>query len=141
MATGRPTKRTPKLYKLAEAYLASCVDEERILEGKSHYTVINDVKIPSIEGLALALGVHRDTLYEWEKEDARISDILTRLRAEQAERLLNNGLAGKYNPIIAKLMLSKHGYIEKTQSDTTIHTPQPLLGGETTATPTSGDAV
>jgi hypothetical protein len=60
---------------------------------------------------------------------AAFSDLMTRVRNEQAERLLNNGLAGKYNPVIAKVLLTKHGYVDKVETDLTHHVPQPLLGG------------
>ena len=74
--------------------------------------------LPSIEGLARYLEVSRDTLYEWEKQYPEFSDILEAVRAEQADRLINNGLSGDYNPTITKLMLSKHGYSDKTDITT-----------------------
>jgi hypothetical protein len=32
--------------------------------------------------------------------------------------LINNGLSGDYNPTIAKVLLSKHGYREEVKQDT-----------------------
>lgn len=99
---GRPTKLTPAIVKEAEAYLADTTNMSAI------------ALLPTIEGLALRLHIHRDTLYEWEKEDKRFSDILEELRQSQAEKLLQNSLANRYNSTIAKMILSgKHGYIEK----------------------------
>jgi hypothetical protein len=40
------------------------------------------------------------------------------LRAKQADRLLNNGLAGTYNSTIAKVLLTKHGYREGIDATT-----------------------
>lgn len=104
---GRPPLDYEKILALAKEYLAECVDD---LDKKV-------VKIPSIHGLAVKLGVNRDTCYTWAKDPERreFSDILSEIKERQGERLVNNGLAGTYNPTIAKLLLSsKHGYIEKT---------------------------
>ena len=34
--------------------------------------------------------------------------------AEQENRLVNGGISGKYNPVISKLVMGKHGYSDKT---------------------------
>jgi hypothetical protein len=112
----RPTKLTPELTKKAWKYIEQAKDTVEVL-GDNKPVVINNVNLPTIEGLASYLGTHRDTLYEWEKESIEFSDILTHVRNNQAERLINKGLSGSYNPVIAKLLLSKHGYIEKQQQD------------------------
>ncbi len=104
---GRPTKLTPELIEQAEEYL----DET------SNISV--GALLPTIEGLALLLNIRRDTLYEWEKENADFSDILERLRAAQAQKIMQNSMLNRYNPTISKLMLSKHGYIEKREEDIT----------------------
>ncbi len=102
--------------------------------------------VPTFEGLALCLGISRETVYAWEdsgdKEDAspnleRFSDIAKRLRATQSEKLLQKSLQGKYNPLIAKLMLAKHGYVDKTEQDITskgeqIGTIDPIAAAEFT---------
>lgn len=106
MVTGRPTILTEELKEQARGY----VEEEG-----SYMSSL----LPSIEGLALRLGIHRDTLYAWEKEDEDFSDILERLRQSQAKKLMDKGLAGQYNSTIAKLLLSKHGYVEKSEQDIT----------------------
>ena len=72
-----------------------------------------------LEGLSLFLKVNRDTLYTWAKEHPEFSDILDDLRNAQAEKLINNGLSGDYNPTIAKLILTKHGYHDKVDADHT----------------------
>ena len=117
-------------------------------KGTELYKTKLNVKLPSIEGLARYLGVSRDTLYEWAKEHEEFSDILEIVRAEQADRLINNGLAGDYNPTIAKLLLHKHGYSDKTEltgdgggpiEQRVIYLPQRNGGLETT--PTTGGSV
>lgn len=105
---GRPTKLDEALKQKARDYiLATNISIQTLL--------------PTIEGLAIKLEVNRDTLYDWAKKDKDFSDILKDLMQLQAEKLIQNVLVGRYNPLITKLLLSKHGYIEKQEVDT-IHT-------------------
>jgi hypothetical protein len=58
--------------------------------------------LPTIEGLAVHLGVWRSTLYDWAdpKSDVyheEFHDIFEQLRAAQASQLLQNGLVNNYN--------------------------------------------
>ena len=117
---GRPTKYTKDITEKAEKYLSECIDTtEQVITGESEkftsYKEKLKVNLPTIEGLAVYLEVHRDTLYEWEKEHDDFSDIIERLRGSQIKSLVNNGLSGDYNPTIAKVLLSKHGYSEKQE--------------------------
>lgn len=119
---GRPTEYNESILKMATEYIDSCEDEliDRISGQSDSFTKYEQklkVKIPTIEGLARYLKIHRDTVYEWEKEHPEFSDILEDLRAKQADRLLNNGLSGDYNPTIAKVLLTKHGYTDKQEID------------------------
>lgn len=116
---GRPTKLTPELVEKAREYLAT---NDRLGE---------QALLPTVERLSIILDVHRDTLYEWAKHDAQFSDILRNLMASQADKLLQYGLAGRYNSTIAKLILTKHGYVEKQETDLRVkEMPKPILGGE-----------
>jgi len=109
---GRPTDYTPEILDKAKLYLRWCVDEV-ISENRIK------VNLPSIEWLSVHLGINRDTIYQWENEEGKeeFSDIVWEIRAEQAKRLLNNGLSWAYNASIAKLMLTKHGYSEKIETE------------------------
>ena len=125
---GRPTDYSEEIVVKAKAYLDSCVDEEieKGTEQKPIYQV--KVKLPSIAGLALHLGIARSTVYEWKKEHKAFSDILDDILSQQEKVLLENGLSGTYNPTITKLVLGKHGYTDK--QDVTSdgkQLPQPLL--------------
>lgn len=117
MAGGRPTKYNEEALNTAEDYIVNFSD-------------YGDA-IPSVVGLAVALETHRDTIYAWAKEEGKeaFSDIVKRLSANQERRLLNGGLDNSFNPTIAKLLLGKHGYSDKQETDIT-------SGGEKLSTPT-----
>ncbi len=131
MAAGRPTDYSEDILDKAKEYLASCedVEIEKEVGNRTEYRL--NVKLPTIEGLAVYLRVSRDTIYEWAKHHKEFSDTLEDLRAEQADKLINQGLAGNYNSTIAKLVLSSnHGMREKSETDVTTGgqaLPQPLL--------------
>jgi len=112
----RPTTYTAEMLSKTNEYLLLCEDTEIEREGNRGGTEYRlNVKLPTIEGLSVYLGVARDTLYEWATKHEEFSDTLDSLRAEQADKLINNGLSGSYNSTIAKLMLSSnHGMREKS---------------------------
>lgn len=78
-------------------------------------TIEDDEILPSIEGLALFIDIARSTIYKWKDEVGKeeFSDIIERILEKQGKYLINNGLNGKYNPTITKVILTKHGYIDK----------------------------
>jgi hypothetical protein len=124
MKVGRPTDYSEEILKLAREYVDSCADEiGEILEsenektGRNRFTQKLVVKLPKVEGLCLYLGIARSTAYEWAKIHEEFSDILEEINQIQADRVINEALAGNYNPMIAKLLLGKHGY--KESSDVT----------------------
>lgn len=115
MPAGRPKEYSEEIVAKTRQYLDSCFDFSSDPETK-----IRAVNIPTIEGLAVWLKIHRDTIYAWEKEHPQFSDIIAELRSKQANALINNGLSGNYNPTIAKVLLTKHGYregIDQTTND------------------------
>lgn len=77
-------------------------------------------KIPSIAGLAVYLGITRETVYQWMKKHKELSDTISGMMAEQEQTLLNNGLDGTFNAHITKLVLSKHGYTESANNNNNI---------------------
>lgn len=95
---GRPTKYSEELLQKAEDYV-------------NNYEKWGDV-IPSIKGLARALGVHRDTLHAWARSGGKeaFSDTLEKLACMQEVVLLNKGLTGEFNAAMVKLALANHGY-------------------------------
>lgn len=103
MGAGRPTKYNNQTVDKARHYL-------------DNYQEYGDV-VPQIAGLAVALGIHRDTLYEWAKdpEKRQFSDILKDVEIAQHKALVNGGLTGEFTSPIAKMMLTKHGYSDKQE--------------------------
>lgn len=102
---GRPTDYTPKIIEKAKAYI----------EGFEEY----GHAVPSVVGLCKVLNRSRTTIYRWAKEEGNeFSDILDAINENQELVTFNKSLTGEYNATIAKLLLGKHGYSDK--SDQTI---------------------
>jgi hypothetical protein len=118
---GRPTKYSQETIKVAREYL-------------ENYEEHGD-QIPSIAGLAIILGIRRETLHVWAKEEGKeeISNILGAILAKQENVLINKGLTGDFNSAISKLVLGKHGYHEKVDST--------LSGGDKPVTLTAVERV
>lgn len=121
-AGGRPIEYSEETLTKAREYIQSCIDEEYEFhktrgEKSDSYEEKIRTKLPKIEGLALYLKVSRDTIYDWEKKYKQFSDMLEELRQLQAQRLIDGAMSGRYNPTIAKLLLAKHGYVEKSEQE------------------------
>lgn len=134
---GRPTEYNEETLAKAQAYLDSCIQSEEYTQDqddsddeyledqpnggalKRRYSAPTVVKLPTKGGLAFHLGVSRDTLYEWAKVHTEFSYIMEQLGSVQESYLINYGLSGRYNPTIAKVLLTKHGYTDKIDTDIT----------------------
>ena len=105
----RPTKYTEEIQEKADRYV---YEHEKF-----------DDPLPSMEGLAFALGIHRSTLYDWANsgEKPEFSDTLERIQLQQARLLISKGLKNEFNTTIVKLMMANHGYSERIQNDVLIH--------------------
>ena len=101
---GRPTKFKKEMVEKAEQYMIDYKKEE-------------DEAVPTIEGLSLYLKIPRQKIYEYTKKDKDFRDIIEVIRTLQAKRLLTGGLLNKFNSIITRLMLAKHGYKEETKTE------------------------
>ena len=99
-----PTKYSKEIVEKAQAYI-------------NDYEMYGDM-IPSIEGMAEHLGLHRDTLYDWASQESKeFSDILGRCMQVQQKTLVNKGLNNTFNSAITKLVLGKHGFHDKMEQD------------------------
>lgn len=112
---GRPTKYHDGIPEMAEEYISSFVSEKR----DPKFRVFEVV--PSVTGLALFIGVSRETLYQWAKDEDKqeFSDTFNAVNMLQEVMSLNYGLAGKMSHHIVKLVLANHGYGERTVNDHT----------------------
>lgn len=105
MAGGRPSIYTPELLAKARDYVLNYAD-------------YGD-QIPSIAGLACELSISRETCHTWAKDEEKpeFSDIVRDISQAQERKLLNGGLSGDFNPSIAKLVMTKHGYSDKLETE------------------------
>ena len=116
--TGRPTKYlksviNPKI----DEYLALCGREQ--------------TKLPTIEGLALYLGVNRDTIFEWTNVYPEFSDYIKKLASQQKDQLINDGMFGgrEINASMAIFLLKAiHGLKENDPNTLVQVNIKPILG-------------
>lgn len=101
--TGRPSDYTSEIVAKARDYVTSGYKNESQV-------------VPTIEGLAMYIGKSRSTVYDWasQPEKSEFSDILELCNAKQTVMLTSGALSNVMNANIAKLMLGKQGYSEKS---------------------------
>ncbi len=103
---GRPTLYKPEVIDELNQYLLEAVPENQ--------------DIPTVEGIALRLGISRDTLYEWAKVHKKFSDTLDKLKMMQKQALIRTGIFGgkEINATIITLLLKvNHDMIETTRTE------------------------
>lgn len=105
MPKGRPTKYSDEVLEGAKDYL-------------KNFRELGDM-IPSVVGLADELCVTPKTLYNWSEKHPDFLHMLERINSKQHRTLLSGGLSGEMNSNITKLVLAKHDYSDKTQTDVT----------------------
>lgn len=104
---GRPSLYSKELLVKTEDYI------------KNH-KLYGDI-VPTIKGLACHLHLSRETMQAWkrDKEKPEFSYMLGQLLDKQCRMLINGGLSGKFNIVICKLILAKHGYSLKKHRQNT----------------------
>ena len=102
---GRPTKYNDDILEAARDYLNGDYEQFGV--------------IPTLERLALVLGVCSETIKQWEKDENKImfSAIVKGVRNLQADLLMNKCLTNEFNSRTGNLLLAKHGYVNKSESD------------------------
>lgn len=106
-AGGRPSKYDPSFILEVDKYLETTGKEQ--------------MHLPKIESFAIWLGVSKDTIYEWAKDNKEFSDAVRKIMNYQAEQLIDDGIYGgkEINQSIVKLLLqSNHGMKERVDQTT-----------------------
>lgn len=106
----RNTKYTDSTVEITRQYIDSCSRES--------------TELPTIEGIALVLGVNDETIGIWAKKYPEFDEVIKDLKAKQKTQLMNDGLYGgkEINSTMAIFLLKvNHGMIE---------TEKKILAGE-----------
>ena len=113
---GRPSKYNPDFIDEVINYLKSTGRE--------------NTSLPTIEGFAIWLKVHRDTLYEWAKIYPKFSDTLKEIEMLQKQQLIDDGIYGgkEVNATIVKLLLQNNHGMKERSDMTSGDKPVPILG-------------
>jgi hypothetical protein len=118
--TGRPTSyNREKFKKKLEEYLQKRQDHVEVVTNKrGGVSRIYQVRLPTIEGFIAYLGHAKRTIYDWRAIHSEVDEALERIKQEQLQRLIDEGLGGYYNPTITKLILSaNHGMKEEISTE------------------------
>lgn len=133
---GRPTKYNDEIQKKSEKYIDIPLFETYSKEVvvKDQIQVINCERpsgIPSIAGLAVHLGVARDTIYNWAKAHPIFLDTLEDLKVKQENFLEYHGLTRGYDSAFAKFIaVNTTAYRDKVEEKRTVKTIQVNLDKE-----------
>lgn len=108
---------------MAKAGRPTDLDEDvvnQVWEYLETYRKHGDI-VPTIEGLACFIKCSVSAIYQWESRESengsQFKEAVNAVRASQGKELLNGGLDGSLNSGITKLILTKHGYSDKTQQE------------------------
>jgi len=107
---GRPTKYKPDVFKGIEGYMEKCGKEQMAL--------------PSIEGLAIYLGITSETIRQWAKKYKEFSWTIKKIVDKQKKQLMDDGMYGgkEVNAAMAIFLLKvNHGMNEKPTSLTQVN--------------------
>lgn len=99
-------------------YLDQCreANEPKMYQLGRRVQVVERARVPTKKGYAFFIGKHPNTLEKWATDHPEMAVALDMLMAAQEEALISNGLSGRYNPVVTKLMLmNNHNYKEKSE--------------------------
>lgn len=113
MPAGPPTKYSDNILKQVEQYY---VEVDAITNW-----------MPTMEEIALKLGINGDTLVEWCKEHNELSAAIKRIKDLQKHRLQAMGLFNKVNPTMAIFLLkANHGLVDVSRQEHTGKDGEPI---------------
>jgi hypothetical protein len=115
---GRPSKYTSGVIEEVNKYLEFAIPENQ--------------EIPTVEGIALKLGISKQALYRWAKKHKEFRNALRKIKLKQKESLIKIGVFGGKEinaSIVALLLKVNHKMVETTKTDLTSDgKPVPILG-------------
>ena len=108
---GRPTKYDPKYcQEIIDFFHRDLYETIEVKDEDGNPTVVHDkfgnpimkpCNLPTKEGFALSIGVHRYTLIEWARVHEEFSDAIKMAEDIQKEVLIQNGILGNYDKTFA----------------------------------------
>lgn len=104
---GRPTKYKPEYCKKAIEYFNIEPTTTKIMKDKDGNDVEVEVavKLPTIDNFAIkVLEVAPSTVRKWANEHKEFSEALNACKAMTADILAQNGLTGRYHPVVTKFV-------------------------------------
>lgn len=101
LKTGRPTKFSLKMVKKADKYLQDCIEKD---------------ELPTLEKLALILGVSSRTIYVWRDEYDQFMQTVEQIQCLQIDMLIQKGLRGDYSASVAMFLLKSLHKFRETDS-------------------------
>lgn len=85
---------------------------------KSEEPCVLAEQLPTVEGFAHSISVHKDTLYEWASKHKEFSVALARARQLQEKIWLVNAMGGQYNAQFAQFFGKNClGYKDKSETE------------------------
>lgn len=108
------------IYNLPKIDLTDDSQIQERIKDYFNYCIGKDIK-PGVEGLAMAIGVDRRTLWNWEVERSGTvgntrSDMIKKAKQFLALYMENLSQNGKINPVTAIFLMKNHfGYVDKQE--------------------------
>jgi len=139
---GRPTLYDPKYCEeLIKYFNIEPHFETPVVTTYKDGTTKEEVKLvpsdlPTLASFASLIGVHRDTINQWAKDNKEFSDAIKEAKEHQERILVTNGLMGLYQGAFA-IFTAKNviGWRDKIETDITSGgkpLPTPIYGSKST---------
>lgn len=75
--------------------------ETVVATNKNGQPMLKPCPLPTLEGFAIKIGVHRETLNNWAVKNPKFFDAIKKAKDRQKEILVQNGLVGAYEKVFA----------------------------------------
>jgi hypothetical protein len=110
---GRPSLYSDEILQMSKDYLGCFMGEG------SDINLVPPQVIPTAVGLCAYINIGTSTIDVWSKDEEKLEfrAVLDRIKQIQHVIALNGGMTGVYSAPIVKLLLTKHGYHDKSEQD------------------------